>query len=154
MSNENNYFCKQSALHSPPSAYRRLTNSLYRYTPIGGQDRKKPLPYNPADSIKDQIQASFSTSLANLRTQYVDSYVLHSPLPTIEECVEAWQTLMSLQDAGKVRLIGISNVYQVDILEALSKQRKVQVVQNRWYQGNGWDREVLNYCQTNNIMYQ
>jgi len=47
-----------------------------------------------------------------------------------------------LQDEGKVRLIGVSNTYDVRILASLGKARKVQVVQNGWYEGNEWDQKV------------
>jgi len=102
-----------------------------KYTSISGQDTTKPLPYNPSESIRKQVEASFQNSLANLRTTYLDSYILHSPLKTIEHTLEAWRTLMALQDEGKVRTIGVSNTYDVNILHALSRERKVQVVQNR-----------------------
>jgi len=61
---------------------------------------------------------------------------------------------MKLQDEGTVRLIGVSNTYDVRILQALQKARKVQVVQNRWYEGNNWDQQVFNYCKELGIMYQ
>lgn len=61
---------------------------------------------------------------------------------------------MKLQDEGKVRMIGMSNTYDVKILAALQKARKVQVVQNRWYEGNKWDKQVFNYCHQHEIMYQ
>lgn len=61
---------------------------------------------------------------------------------------------MALQDEGKVHMIGVSNLYEVSVLEALARERKVQVVQNRWYEDNGWDRKVLKYCQENGVMYQ
>lgn len=125
-----------------------------KYTSIGGQDKSKPLPYNPADSITRQIQSSFQESLKNLGTTYLDSYILHSPLPTLDLTLEAWRTLMQLQDSGKVKLIGVSNMYDVEVLKALGNERKVQVVQNRWHEGNQWDREVVRYCKANGIFYQ
>ncbi|PPR04370.1 hypothetical protein CVT26_004208 [Gymnopilus dilepis] len=125
-----------------------------KYTPIGGHDLTKPVPYNPSDPISTQIQSSFQKSLSNLHTTYLDSYLLHSPLATIEQTLEAWHALMQLQDEGKVRLIGVSNTYDVRVLEALSKARKVQVVQNRWYEGNDWDQKVFNYCKESGTMYQ
>ncbi|PPQ63729.1 hypothetical protein CVT24_004238 [Panaeolus cyanescens] len=125
-----------------------------KYTPISGQDKSKPLPYNPSNPISTQILTSCQKSLSNLHTTYIDSYLLHSPLPTLNETLEAWSTLMQLQDEGKVKMIGISNVYEVKILAALQKLRKVQVVQNRWYEGNGWDQAVFNYCKEHGIMYQ
>lgn len=125
-----------------------------RFTPISGQDSNKPLPYNPRDSIPDQIKASLATSLRNLRTSYLDSYLLHSPLRTIDANLEAWRVLIAAQDDGTVRKIGISNVYDVRVLVALGQLRKVQIVQNRWYEGNNWDREVWQYCKDNDIEYQ
>lgn len=125
-----------------------------RYTPIGGQDVSKPLPYNPSDSVTDQILSSFQQSLKNLRTTYIDSYILHSPLSTLDSTLEAWRTLVELQASGKVKLIGVSNTYDVAMLEALNRERKVQVVQNRWYEGNNWDKEVVAYCKANDILYQ
>lgn len=61
---------------------------------------------------------------------------------------------MAAQDEGTVRAIGISNVYDVGVLKALEKERKVQIVQNRWYEGNAWDKEVWAYCKENGIIYQ
>ncbi len=63
---------------------------------------------------------------------------------------------MALQDAGKVKYIGVSNSYDVSLLEALEADggRRVQVVQNRWFEGNGWDAEVLAYCRKHGIQYQ
>ncbi|RDB16678.1 NADPH-dependent conjugated polyketone reductase C2 [Hypsizygus marmoreus] len=125
-----------------------------KYTPIGGQDANKPLPYNPNDPIRKQIESSFQKSLANLQTTYLDSYLLHSPLKTLEQTLEAWRALIALQDEGKVWMIGVSNTYDVKVLHALSRERKVQVVQNRWYEGNHWDQQVLNYCREHEIQYQ
>jgi len=125
-----------------------------KYTPIGGQDLTKSLPYNPTDPITEQVKSSFQKSLTNLRTTYLDSYILHSPLNTLERTLEAWRVLIALQDEGKVRKIGLSNVYDVDLLEALGAERQVQVVQNRWYEGNGWDKDICKYCRENGIQYQ
>lgn len=125
-----------------------------KFTPISGQDLNKPLPYNPEDSITDQIKSSLATSLRNLRTSYLDSYLLHSPLRTMDATLEAWSALIAAQDAGTVHKIGISNVYDARVLVTLGQLRKVQVVQNRWYEGNSWDREVWQYCRDNVIEYQ
>lgn len=125
-----------------------------RYTTIAGQDLTKPLPYDPADPIPDQVRSSFQRSLSNLRTTYLDSYILHSPLDTVERTQEAWRILMALQDEGKVHKIGISNAYDVTLLKALGTERPVQVVQNRWFERNKWDKDVCSYCRENNIQYQ
>ena len=150
-SNAKEYSCKRSMTQCLFEAHFR---PHLRYTPIGGQDPTKPLPYSPTDSIQEQVKSSFQTSLANLRTTYLDSYILHSPLHTLDLTVEAWRVLIALQDEGKVHKIGLSNVYDVGLLKALGAERQVQVVQNRWYEGNNWDRDVYKYCRENGIQYQ
>ncbi|KIK93432.1 hypothetical protein PAXRUDRAFT_515261 [Paxillus rubicundulus Ve08.2h10] len=102
-----------------------------KFTPIGGQGLNKSIPYDPKDTIRDQIKASLTVSLRNLRVSYIDSYLLHSPLRTIHATSEVWRVLIATQDAGIVRKIGVSNVYDVRTLAALGELRKVQVVQNR-----------------------
>ncbi len=55
-----------------------------RFTSIAGQDRSQPLPYDPHLPIPQQVEQSFEKSLSNLGLEYIDSVVLHSPLPTKE----------------------------------------------------------------------
>ncbi|KAI0305621.1 Aldo/keto reductase [Multifurca ochricompacta] len=127
-----------------------------KFTPIGGQDTSRPLPYDPSSSIEAQIRSSFFTSLQQLRTTYLDSYILHSPLETYAKTLEAWRVLVSFQDEDRVRVIGLSNAYDADLLARLGKDsgRAVQVVQNRWYERNGWNREVVAWCHANGAQYQ
>lgn len=112
------------------------------------------MPYDPKRSVEEQILLSFRVSLKNLRTDYLDSYLLHSPLETLEKSIEAWRTLMRLQDEGKVRMIGLSNAYDLQVIQRLHEMRKVQVVQNRWYEKNLWDKDVWSFCMKQGIQYQ
>ncbi|EMD33671.1 hypothetical protein CERSUDRAFT_98233 [Gelatoporia subvermispora B] len=127
-----------------------------KFTPIGGQDTAQPLPYDPSSPLEQQIESSFERSLSNLHTTYLDSLLLHSPLSTLQQTLAAWRVLVTLQDSGKVKHIGVSNTYDVSILDALETQggRRAQVVQNRWYEGNQWDRDVWAYCKERGIQYQ
>jgi diketogulonate reductase-like aldo/keto reductase len=125
-----------------------------KFTSLDGQDPTQFLPYDPKDPVAAQVTSSFNTSLKNLRTTYLDSYVLHSPLQTMKETMEAWNVLVQLQKDGKVKLIGVSNTYDVETLKRLAEVKMVDVVQNRWYEGNQWDKEVLQYCVQNGIQYQ
>ncbi|ELU38495.1 aldo/keto reductase family domain-containing protein [Rhizoctonia solani AG-1 IA] len=114
-----------------------------KYTPIGGHDRSQPIPYDPSVPIPVQIRTSLQKSLSNLRTAWLDSYLLHSPLETTSHTKEAWNTLCDLRKEGLVRRIGVSNTYDVQALELLQSIGEVDVVQNRWYEGNAWDAQVV-----------
>jgi len=60
-----------------------------------------------------------------------------------------------LYDAGRTRLIGISNVTagQLALLCERAKH-KPMVVQNRCYAAFGWDQAVRDLCRTHRIIYQ
>ncbi|KAF7306004.1 Aldo-ket-red domain-containing protein [Mycena chlorophos] len=139
---------RTAALQLPDSQLRSGTPQS------AGTPPPNPSPTTPPTSITTQITTSFAKSLSNLHTTYLDSYILHSPLPTLEQTIEAWEALCALQDTGKARQIGVSNTYDVQILEALAAIRPVQVVQNRWYERASWDRDVCRYCKEHGIQYQ
>ena len=55
-----------------------------KFTYARGQDHRKP--YDERASYTDQVHQSFESSLKHLKTDYIDSYILHGPLP-----IMAWQ---------------------------------------------------------------
>ncbi|NGZ60066.1 MAG: aldo/keto reductase, partial [Nitrospira sp. LK265] len=82
-----------------------------KFTPLNGQDHR--LPYDARASITMQVQQSFASSLVHLHTDYLNSYVLHGPYSRRglgAEDWEAWSAIESLYEAGKTRMIGVSNV--------------------------------------------
>lgn len=76
---------------------------------------------------------------------YLDSYILHSPLTTLERTLKVWATMESFIHLGLVRQIGISNVYDPDIFQAISRTTLIppSIVQNRWHYTTGHDVALL-----------
>lgn len=126
-----------------------------KFTYRRGQDHR--LPYDPAASLSIQVAQSMASSLEHLGTDYVDSYVLHGPssYEWAEADSEVWEAMVRERDAGRTRLLGISNV-SLDHLEALISQHTAvpAFVQNRCYARFGWDREIRAFCGANRIVYQ
>jgi len=127
-----------------------------KYTSRGGQDHR--LPYDPDAPVAAQVEQSFASSLVHLKTDIIDSYVLHGP--TTREGLgaadwEAWRAMEAIHVGGKTRLLGVSNV-SLGQLRLLCDGAKVRprFVQNRCYASVGWDREVRRYCEANSITYQ
>jgi diketogulonate reductase-like aldo/keto reductase len=127
-----------------------------KFTSINGQDHR--LPYDARASITTQVQQSFASSLAHLHTDYLDSYVLHGPYSRRglgAEDWEVWAAIESLYDAGKTKMIGISNVTADQLtLLCVKVKHKPMMVQNRCYAALGWDKEVREICRRNQIIYQ
>ena len=126
-----------------------------KFTPLPGQDPGN-VPYDADAPIEAQVAQSFETSRKNLRTEYVDSLVLHSPLEPQSLLMEAWAAMERIHDAGGARQLGISNCYDPAVLVALCDQARVQpaVVQNRFYQDTGYDSELRRWCAGQGILYQ
>ncbi|BFU97089.1 MAG: putative 2,5-diketo-D-gluconic acid reductase [Nitrospira sp.] len=127
-----------------------------KFTPLNGQDHRTP--YDPHAGVGLQVEQSFESSLGHLRTDYVDSYVLHGPYSRRglgAEDWEVWAAFERLYDAKKTRMIGISNV-TAEQLALLCEQGRIKpmVVQNRCYAAFGWDRGVREICQAQHILYQ
>ncbi len=127
-----------------------------KFTSVSGQDHRTP--YDQAADLPTQVQQSFESSLQHLHTDYLDSYVLHGPYSRwglSQEDWDVWGAMEAFYQAGKTKMIGISNV-QADQLRELCDKASVKpmVVQNRCYAVMGWDKEVRDICQTHNIIYQ
>src|SRR6476620_8887758 len=82
-----------------------------KFTYQGGQDHR--LPYDPAASLSTQVAQSMASSLEHLGSDYVDSYVLHGPASRYDwtdDDAQVWEAMMKERDAGRTRLLGVSNV--------------------------------------------
>jgi diketogulonate reductase-like aldo/keto reductase len=119
------------------------------------------MPYDPEAPLETQIHTSVASSLKNLRAEeqteegtYVDCLLLHSPLPTIEQTLEAWKILESYVPA-QIRSLGISNV-TLQVLREIHKNATVKpsVVQNRFYPQTRFDGPLRAFCRENGIVYQ
>jgi diketogulonate reductase-like aldo/keto reductase len=126
-----------------------------KYTPYSGQDPNN-VPYDHMAPIQEQIQQSLQVSLKNLHTDYLDSLVMHSPLDTIEQTMEAWRVMESFVDDGKVLRLGISNCYDYDKFTTIYNQARIKpsVLQNRFYAESNFDTQLRAFCKEHHIWYQ
>src|SRR3981081_2565559 len=126
-----------------------------KFTYQRGQDHR--LPYDPAASLSDQVSQSMTSSLEHLATDYVDSYVLHGPsaYDWTDADAEVWGAMIRERDAGRTRLLGVSNVSLQHLEQMASVHAEVPAfVQNRCFARVGWDREVRSFCRERKIIYQ
>ena len=94
------------------------------------------MPYDPKSDLETQVKASLAVSLKNLRTEYIDSLVLHSPLKTLNATLAVWRVFESFVNEGKVHYIGLSNCYSPEFFISLYEQASIKpkFLQNRFYQ--------------------
>jgi len=65
----------------------------------------------------DKVPEAFAGTLKALDIEYVDLFLIHWPLPTIDvDYVDTWKAMEGLLDGGHLRAIGVSN-FQISHLE-------------------------------------
>jgi diketogulonate reductase-like aldo/keto reductase len=127
-----------------------------KFTYVRGQDHR--LPYDPGARVATQVAQSMASSLEHLGVDAVASYVLHGPASAhawTDDDAEAWHAMARERDAGRTRLLGVSNVSLRHLaqLEAAGAERPA-FVQNRCFARLGWDRAVRAFCAERGIVYQ
>ncbi|HEX2476193.1 MAG TPA: aldo/keto reductase, partial [Lacipirellulaceae bacterium] len=127
-----------------------------KFTFRRGQDHR--LPYDPAAPVEIQVDQSLASSLAHFGTDVIDSYILHGPSARSGLGADdwaAWDAMERVHDAGRVRLLGVSNV-NLGQLQLLVREARVppRFVQNRCYASLKWDRAIREFCAANDIVYQ
>lgn len=100
---------------------------------VGDAIRKSGLPRDDffittkvpvADHGYDETLASFERSLDELRTDWVDLYLIHWPAPAVNRYVDTWRALISLAETKAVRAIGVCN-FEPEQLERIVGETSV-----------------------------
>lgn len=135
-----------------------------KYSPPGAQDLKTA-PYDTSASIEEQVKTSVEKSLKKFTLGgeeggegYIDCLLLHSPLPLLEETIEAWTAMASFVP-DRVRHLGISNV-SLPELQALCDTHgsgatlpKPAIVQNRLHEAH-YEPELYEFCRQHGIIFE
>ncbi len=82
------------------------------------------------DHGHEATRRAFEASLKRLDLDYVDLYLIHWPVPKINQYVQAWETMIQLRDEGLARSIGVCN-FNINHLQTLLDQTGVLPVVNQ-----------------------
>lgn len=126
-----------------------------KFTPLSSQDPAN-VPYTKTAPVEVQVAESFANSLQNLQTHYVDCLILHSPLASHAQTMQAWHAMEAVHAKGEARQLGISNCYDLDVLKALYAAARVKpvIVQNRFYKDTGYEVPLRKWCSENGVIFQ
>ena len=114
----------------------------------GGLRRTGPGQW-PRDARPERLRECCEGSLRRLRVARIDLYQLHSPDPKVplEDSIGA---LKELQDEGKIRHIGVSNVSVAELARSRALVDVVSV-QNRYNLEDRHSEDVLDVCEAEGI---
>ncbi len=135
--------------YGPNVSEELIAESLHPYDGLtiatkGGLERTGPGEW-PRNGHPDHLKEACEGSLRRLKVDQIDLYQLHSPDDDVpyEESVGA---MKELQEAGKVKHVGVSNV-SVSQLEQARGIVDVVTVQNRFNLGDRDAEDVLERCE-------
>ena len=135
--------------YGPEVSERLIAEALHPYpsglviATKGGLTRSGPGKWAPVGR-PEYLQQCVEMSLRRLRIDRVDLYQLHRIDPKVP-AAETLGALKELQDAGKIRHIGLSEASVAEI-ERARKVVAIVSVQNLYNLGNRQSEAVLDYC--------
>jgi 2,5-diketo-D-gluconate reductase A len=94
------------------------------------------------DQGYDETLAAFDRSLAALKMDMIDLYLIHWPVPRRDRFVETWRALERIYSEGTIRAIGVSN-FRVADLERLRGETDIVPAVNQIELHPGFDQAEL-----------
>ncbi len=140
--------------YGPEVSEQLIAEALYPYpdelviATKGGLRRTGPGEW-PRDARPERLKECCEGSLRRLRVERIDLYQLHSPDPDVPY-EESMGAMKELQDEGKVRHVGVSNV-SVEQLEVARGVTDVVSVQNRYNLEDRDSEDVLQVCERDGL---
>jgi aryl-alcohol dehydrogenase-like predicted oxidoreductase len=142
--------------YGPEVSERLIGETLYPY-PKGlviatkcGLTRSGPDAWAPVGR-PEYLRQCVEMSLRRLKLERIDLYQLHRIDPKVP-AEEQFGELKKMQDEGKIRHIGLSEVKPAEIDKA-RKTIKVVSVQNLYNIGDRGHEDTLQYCEKNNLAF-
>jgi pyridoxine 4-dehydrogenase len=142
--------------YGPETNELMISQALYPYPPglvigtKGGLVRPSPRSWVP-DGHPDHLRRAIEGSLQRLRLERIDLYQFHHPDPNVP-FTESIGALADLQQSGKIRHLGISNV-TVAQLEVARSITPIVSVQNLYNLRNRTSEDVLAACERLGIAF-
>lgn len=93
----------------------------------------------------EQVLSACDASLQRMAIDLIDLYQLHWPDPTGIPVEETWGAMMGLQDAGKIRFLGVSN-FDRELIQRCEAIRHVDSLQQEFSMLALQDRELIGWC--------
>ena len=149
-------FIDTAEAYGPGDNETIIADALYPY-PTGLVIATKGGIYKPApndiqaDGRPESLRRGLEGSLRRLKRDSIDLYQLHRPDPKVP-FAESVQTLAALQQEGKIRHIGLSNISLEQLQEAQTITPIVSV-QNRFSLSDLTHENILDYCTEQGIAF-
>ncbi len=105
-----------------------------------------------SDHGYDETIRACQESLMTLGLSYVDLYLIHWPEEELR--IETWKAMITLQEEGKCRAVGVSNYTIRHLEELLADSPVVPTVNQVEFSPFLYQKDLLDFCRTNGIQLE
>ena len=123
-------------------------NAAHSDEPLAGLYFSNYSRFMKRHTVDEIVREKVDNSLRELKTEYIDSLLIHLPYPNYYE--EIWETMISIQKEGKIRYLGVSNFHERHI-EALRKYGVIPAINEIYISPIGTKEEQVDYNNNNGI---
>ncbi len=123
-------------------------DNAYGDEPLEGIWFNKYSKYQNQHMVEEVVQDKVRISLRELKTDYLDSLLVHYPFPGYYE--DVWCAMIKLKEQGIVRHIGVSN-FHIEHIEKLKALGECPAINEIYVSPIGTKQEDLDYAVENGI---
>ena len=123
-------------------------DNAYGDEPLEGIWFNKLSKYQKRHTVEEVVMDKVNISLRELKTDYLDSLLIHYPFPGYYE--EVWKVMLKLKSQGVVRYIGVSNFHARHI-EKLKALGECPAINEIYISPIGTKQEDVVYAAANGI---
>jgi pyridoxine 4-dehydrogenase len=148
-------FIDTADAYGPEVSENLIKEALYPYDGLviatkGGLTRSGPGQWNP-DGRPEHLREACEASQKRLGVEQIELYQFHRPDPAVPFTISV-KTFFELQQDGKVKHVGLSNV-NVEQLKQAMELGTIASVQNSYSVLNRSSEGVLTLCEQNGIAF-
>jgi diketogulonate reductase-like aldo/keto reductase len=123
-------------------------DTAYADEPLAGKYFNKYSQVMERHSVMEIVREKVATSLREMKTDYLDSLLIHYPYPGFFE--DIWDTMIKLQNEGVVRYIGVSNFHHrhIDVIKKIGKSPDINEI---YISPIGTKQEQIEYSKESDI---
>mgnify|MGYP002624776199 CR=1 FL=1 len=105
-------------------------------------------PFMQRHAVEEVMKEKIHNSKKRLRTDYLDSVLLHFPYP--DYFIEMWDVLCKIKNEENIRYIGVSNFSERHI-SSLSKNSSKPQINQTYFSPIGNRQSLCDYCNNEDI---
>ena len=108
----------------------------------------------PKDTSYKGAYKSIKKSLKELKTDYIDLYLIHWPGKNVKERINCWKAMEELYNKGIVKNIGVSNFTTKHLKDLISESTIIPCINQIEVHPLYADKDTIEYCKNKNILIQ